>query len=329
MRISEVARLAGTTVRTIRHYHAIGLLAEPARLPNGYRDYSAADLLRVLRIRQLASLGFSLGQVPQVLERLDAVPDADPGDAGAGDAGAGAGEKGTGDAGAGDAGAGDADAGEKGDADPGGAGEPGVDLLAELDRALERQVEELQRKRELVARLRAGRGYADYPGRASGALDAVARVAREGGPGFLDAALRSRDASLLGVAAHLYGPDDLGEVERVFTAIAERGLEGPYARASELVASLPPDADEAARDEAAEACLAFLDLVLDCFDPSNWSGPPSAAEVALRGESRGDFNEAQLDVSDRVFSRLERRLRARCGGGEEGGGGPVDPDVTS
>ena len=312
MRISEVARLAGTTVRTIRHYHAIGLLAEPARLPNGYRDYSAADLLRVLRIRQLASLGFSRGQGAQVLEQLDAVPGGGPGDAGAG--GAGAGEKG--------------DA-SRPDAVPGDAGEPGVDLLAELDRALERQVEELQRKRELVARLRAGRGYADYPGRASGALDAVARVAREGGPGFLDAALRSRDASLLGVAAHLYGPDDLGEVERVFTAIAERGLEGPYARASELVASLPPDADEASRDEAAEACLAFLDLVLDCFDPSNWSGPPSAAEVALRGESRGDFNEAQLDVSDRVFSRLERRLRARCGGGEEGGGGPVDPDVTS
>lgn len=77
MRISEVARLAGTTVRTISHYHAIGLLDEPERLPNGYRDYCAADLLCVLRIRQLASLGFSLGQVAQVLEQLDAVPGGD------------------------------------------------------------------------------------------------------------------------------------------------------------------------------------------------------------------------------------------------------------
>jgi DNA-binding transcriptional MerR regulator len=39
LRIGELADLAGVTVRTIRHYHAKGLLAEPPRDPSGYRRY--------------------------------------------------------------------------------------------------------------------------------------------------------------------------------------------------------------------------------------------------------------------------------------------------
>ena len=63
MRSGELVSLAGVTVRTLRHYHAIGLLAEPPRSENGYRSYGPEDLLRVLRIRQLASLGFSLDKI--------------------------------------------------------------------------------------------------------------------------------------------------------------------------------------------------------------------------------------------------------------------------
>lgn len=69
---NELAKLAGVTVRTLRHYHAIGLLDEPPRQANGYRDYRPEDLLRVLRIRQLASLGFPLDQVAGMLDELDA-----------------------------------------------------------------------------------------------------------------------------------------------------------------------------------------------------------------------------------------------------------------
>lgn len=72
MRSAEVARFARISVRTLRHYHAIGLLVEPPRSDNGYRDYGAADLLRVLRIRQLASLGFSLDAIGGMLAGLDA-----------------------------------------------------------------------------------------------------------------------------------------------------------------------------------------------------------------------------------------------------------------
>lgn len=57
LRIGELATLAGTTVRTVRHYHAEGLLAEPARDASGYRRYGAGDLIQLLRIRRLRELG--------------------------------------------------------------------------------------------------------------------------------------------------------------------------------------------------------------------------------------------------------------------------------
>ena len=63
MRSSEIAELADVTVRTLRHYHALGLLPEPDRRDNGYRDYGVEDLVTLLRIKRLASLGFSLEQI--------------------------------------------------------------------------------------------------------------------------------------------------------------------------------------------------------------------------------------------------------------------------
>ncbi|TQM14264.1 MerR family transcriptional regulator [Pseudonocardia kunmingensis] len=59
----EIAELAGTTVRAVRHYHEVGLLAEPERRANGYKQYGVAHLVRVLRIKRLTDLGFSLSQI--------------------------------------------------------------------------------------------------------------------------------------------------------------------------------------------------------------------------------------------------------------------------
>ncbi|MFX1758774.1 MerR family transcriptional regulator [Rhodococcus sp. As11] len=67
MRISDLAQAAGTTVRAVRHYHRLGLMPEPPRAPNGYRDYGFADLVRLLRIRRLAQSGVPLGSVATVL----------------------------------------------------------------------------------------------------------------------------------------------------------------------------------------------------------------------------------------------------------------------
>lgn len=67
--IQEVARLAGTTSRTLRHYDAIGLLT-PTRIgPNGYRWYDQHALVRLQRILLLRELGLGLETIGQVLAR--------------------------------------------------------------------------------------------------------------------------------------------------------------------------------------------------------------------------------------------------------------------
>ncbi len=65
--IGDLARLAGTTTRTVRHYHQIGLLPEPPRTAAGYRKYGVEDLLTLLKARRLASFGLPLDRVKEVL----------------------------------------------------------------------------------------------------------------------------------------------------------------------------------------------------------------------------------------------------------------------
>ncbi|MEJ3745662.1 MerR family transcriptional regulator [Actinomycetes bacterium KLBMP 9797] len=67
MRIGELAALAGVSTRTIRHYHRLGLLPEPERLPNGYREYRLRDAVELARVRRLAELGMSLDEIRAVL----------------------------------------------------------------------------------------------------------------------------------------------------------------------------------------------------------------------------------------------------------------------
>ncbi|ROS79048.1 MerR family transcriptional regulator [Cellulomonas sp. PhB143] len=65
--IQEVARLAGTTSRTLRHYDAVGLL-RPSRVGNqGYRYYDADALVRLQRILLLRELGLGLPAVAEAL----------------------------------------------------------------------------------------------------------------------------------------------------------------------------------------------------------------------------------------------------------------------
>lgn len=62
----ELADLAGTTVNTIRHYHQLGLLEQPERRYNGYKQYGVSHLVCLLRIRRLADLGVPLFQIGDV-----------------------------------------------------------------------------------------------------------------------------------------------------------------------------------------------------------------------------------------------------------------------
>ena len=66
--IQEVARLAGTTSRTLRHYGDVGLL-HPSRIGgNGYRHYDQASLTRLQRILLLRELGLGIPAIAEVLD---------------------------------------------------------------------------------------------------------------------------------------------------------------------------------------------------------------------------------------------------------------------
>jgi DNA-binding transcriptional MerR regulator len=65
--IQDLARAAGTTSRTLRHYGSLGLL-EPSRIgPNGYRYYDETGLIRLQRILLLRELGLGLPAIAEVL----------------------------------------------------------------------------------------------------------------------------------------------------------------------------------------------------------------------------------------------------------------------
>jgi DNA-binding transcriptional MerR regulator len=71
--IGEFARLAGTSVRTVRYYHSIGLLeASVVDGVTGYRLFSAKELGRLHRIVALKELGLSLAQIRELIDGLSA-----------------------------------------------------------------------------------------------------------------------------------------------------------------------------------------------------------------------------------------------------------------
>lgn len=72
--IQEIARLAGTTSRTLRHYDDIGLLAPSRIASNGYRHYDEDALVRLQRILLLRELGLGLPQIAEVLDPSTGAP---------------------------------------------------------------------------------------------------------------------------------------------------------------------------------------------------------------------------------------------------------------
>ncbi|MBK3573615.1 MerR family transcriptional regulator [Streptomyces sp. MBT65] len=67
MRIGQLAALVGVTPRAVRHYHHLGLLPEPVRRSNGYREYGIRDAVLLARVRRLTELGLGLDEVRDVL----------------------------------------------------------------------------------------------------------------------------------------------------------------------------------------------------------------------------------------------------------------------
>lgn len=71
LKIGELARLTGLTVRTLHHYDSIGLLSPSARTQAGYRLYQHDDMDRLHRIMALRRFGLSLAEIATSLARSD------------------------------------------------------------------------------------------------------------------------------------------------------------------------------------------------------------------------------------------------------------------
>jgi DNA-binding transcriptional MerR regulator len=70
-RSGELARLAGVSADTLRHYERRGLLAPPRRSANGYREYPESALDRVRLIRSALAVGFTIEELARILKLRD------------------------------------------------------------------------------------------------------------------------------------------------------------------------------------------------------------------------------------------------------------------
>jgi MerR family mercuric resistance operon transcriptional regulator len=72
MTIGKLAAAEGVGVETVRFYQRRGLLAEPERRGSGYREYSESDRSRLVFIRRARRLGFTLGEIADLLGPAEA-----------------------------------------------------------------------------------------------------------------------------------------------------------------------------------------------------------------------------------------------------------------
>jgi DNA-binding transcriptional MerR regulator len=66
--VSQLANLAGVSIRTLHHYDYIGLLEPPARTTAGYRLYGETELLRLQQILFFKELDLPLSEVRSILD---------------------------------------------------------------------------------------------------------------------------------------------------------------------------------------------------------------------------------------------------------------------
>jgi DNA-binding transcriptional MerR regulator len=69
LRVGELAKRSGLTVRTLHHYDQIGLLSPAERGPGGYRLYGEDEIARLTQILILRRLDLSLAEIREVLAR--------------------------------------------------------------------------------------------------------------------------------------------------------------------------------------------------------------------------------------------------------------------
>lgn len=76
--IGEVAERTGLSLRTLRHYDEVGLLSPSARSDGGFRLYTDDDVDKLLVIRRMKPLGYSLEEMLTVMRAIEGAEDAHP-----------------------------------------------------------------------------------------------------------------------------------------------------------------------------------------------------------------------------------------------------------
>ncbi|MFY1699411.1 MULTISPECIES: MerR family transcriptional regulator [unclassified Solwaraspora] len=79
MQIGEVAERTGLSLRTIRYYEEVGIVVPSARSQGGFRLYTEADVARLLVVKRMKPLEFSLEQTRDLLDVLDRLAADEPG----------------------------------------------------------------------------------------------------------------------------------------------------------------------------------------------------------------------------------------------------------
>lgn len=79
MHIGELAEKSQLSLRTIRHYDEVGLLKPSGRTEGGFRLYTERDFARLMLIRRMKPLGFTLDQMADLLRVIDTLETVEPG----------------------------------------------------------------------------------------------------------------------------------------------------------------------------------------------------------------------------------------------------------
>ena len=75
MHIGEVATRTDLSVRSLRHWEEVGLLTPSGRTDGGFRLYTDSDVEKILAIRRMKPLGFTLDEMKEALAQLEALRD--------------------------------------------------------------------------------------------------------------------------------------------------------------------------------------------------------------------------------------------------------------
>lgn len=71
LKIGELAKGTGITIRTLHHYDQMGLVSPSERSKNGHRLYTPRDVFRLNAVRMLQQLGISLSEIKRILSHKD------------------------------------------------------------------------------------------------------------------------------------------------------------------------------------------------------------------------------------------------------------------